>query len=244
MKPEILALLAWRLRTCVVGVLCMSLLAGCSVTGSPRSSPDPAQGMQLKDLAKTDIDTVTDVAMALLEAEMRKLTEKLYARNPVQLTRQVGDKTVAQRMQQLFKAPGELIYAEVQGKTSVAAMALALDPKFKGDRVFALMVGLVDMIHRSYNYNSEFFMLDELDEQKLYNSARNIEILVWQLKHHQDADGKPLLLTNAPGNLSYERLFGKMIATQDLMAQVTADKMGRSITRVVRGVASMVFLPI
>jgi hypothetical protein len=31
-------------------------------------------------------------------------------------------------------------------------------------------------------------MLDALDQQKLYNSARYIEILVWRLSHKENAE--------------------------------------------------------
>ena len=47
-----------------------------------------------------------------------------------------------------------------------------------------------------------------------------------------------------PDNLSFERLFGKMIALQDMMAEITANSGNRTINRVVQGAATMIFLPI
>ena len=45
-------------------------------------------------------------------------------------------------------------------------------------------------------------------------------------------------------NLSFEREFGKMIAYQDVMAQIAAQRTNRTIRRVVQSVATAVFLPI
>ena len=45
-------------------------------------------------------------------------------------------------------------------------------------------------------------------------------------------------------NLSYERLFGKLIATQDNMAIIIADKNKRTIKTVIQKMATAIFLPI
>ena len=104
------------------------------------------------------------------------------------------------------------------------------------------------MIFLSYNAKTEFYLTDSLDAQKLYNSARNIEIAAWKLSNARDARGEPLILSNeASGevlNLSFEREFGKMIAYQDIMAEVAAQRTNRTIRRVVQTVAAMAFLPI
>lgn len=202
-----------------------------------------------QNLAKTDVDQVTDLHIRALEGHLRALTIKLYRRNPRELRKRPGQ-TLKGRLQQLFDESGELKFAELDGKKGVQSMLLAFDERFTGDRVFAVMAGLTDMLRRAYNYKSEYFVLDELDQQKLYNSARNIEVLVWRLSHKRDAHGELFLLTNemgeesTPDNLSFERLFGKMIALQDMMAEITADSGNRTINRVVQGAATMFFLPI
>lgn len=207
-------------------------------------------------LAKTDIDLVADRSIAILERQLRELTIKLYRRNPRELQKRRGA-TLDARLHQLFSQPGELSFGELDNRQSTDAIRLAFDENYTGDRVFAVMAGLTDMLRRSYGYKAEYFVLDELDQQKLYNSARNVEILVWRLSQRRDSKGQLFLLTNeiSPSttlrtgetgvdNLSFERLFGKMIAVQDLMAEITADSTQRTINRVVQGVASMIFLPI
>ena len=52
------------------------------------------------------------------------------------------------------------------------------------------------MVFISYNGKTELYLTDVLDPQKLYNSARNIEIAAWKLAHAHDARGEPLLLSN------------------------------------------------
>ncbi len=216
------------------------LLAGCA---AGKSGP----GFRLENLAKSDIDFVADGHIRAQEAHLRELTIKLYKRNPAELKKKAGA-SLDKRLTQLFARPGELLFDELGGKQSADAMLLGFEPDYKGDRVFAVMAGLTDMIRRSYGYKQEFFMLDELDQQKLFNSARNIEVLVWRLAQRRGVGGQPLLLTNEIGeqgsNLSFERLFGKMIALQDMLAQITADKTNRSITKVIQNTATMVFLPI
>ena len=55
------------------------------------------------------------------------------------------------------------------------------------------MLGLYTMIHESYSGNCELFIVDFLDPQDLYNSARNIEILVWRLSNKKNAHGNLFL---------------------------------------------------
>lgn len=128
------------------------------------------------------------------------------------------------------------------------AIRLAFEQTFEGDRVFAFILGLTSMIMAAYGDKTEFYMLDKVDPQKLYNSARNVEIAVWKLGHDLDIGGQLYLYTNSlPGevvNLSYERLFGKIIATQDNIAIIIANSTNRLIKKTIQSVATAVFLPI
>ena len=125
---------------------------------------------------------------------------------------------------------------------------LAFNPEYSGDRVFAFGVGLASTVFLSYNGKTEFYLTDTLDAQKLYNSARNIEIAAWKLANARDSHGNVLIVSNEGAgdivNLSFEREFGKMIAYQDVMAEVAAQRTNRIIRRVVQTVATAAFLPI
>jgi hypothetical protein len=174
---------------------------------------------------------------------MEDLLVKLYRRNPKELDKMSG-MTIGQRHDQIFDAPERLIFNELNQKQGTDALNLAFDPEYRGDRVFALMAGLVGMVRSAYNWQPEQFMFDSLDQQKLFNCARNIEVLAWRLSNERNAHGRLLLLSNSqPGeeeNLSFERMFGKMIAIQDMMAFMVAGKWDRGMSNVIM---KAVFLP-
>ena len=205
------------------------------------------EGMRFRNIAKSDVDLVTDLHYQQVDTLLRKLMIKLYKRNPDQLKKN-GNVSIEQQVARLFNATTTDADAATGVVKHLARMHLAMNAEFGGDRVFVLMQGLKGMLDESYNNQSEFYLLSSsLDENKLYKSARNIEVLLWMLSHRLDDRGRLLLYTNShagePRNLSFERLFGKLIATQDMMARITAQKNQRMINIVVHNVASMVFLP-
>jgi len=147
-----------------------------------------------------------------------------------------------------FDARSGFRFAELGRVRGTEAIVLALKPEYSGDRIFAFGVGIASTIFISYNEKTEFYLTDAYDPQKLYNSARNIEIAAWKLANARDARGEPLLLSNEIAgdarNLSFEREFGKMIAYQDVMADIAAQRTNRIIRKVVQTLATAVFLPI
>lgn len=179
---------------------------------------------------------MADTSLREMNRLMKELLVKLYKRNPGELDK-VSGMSIGQRQDQVFGTHGRLIFEELYNKQGTDAMGLAFHPDFKGDRVFALIVGLVGMTRSAYNWQDEQFMFDSLDQQKLFNSARNIEVMAWRLSNSKGWTGELLLLSNSQQgeeeNLSYERLFGKMIAIQDMMAFVIADKWDRGVNHVV-----------
>jgi hypothetical protein len=104
------------------------------------------------------------------------------------------------------------------------------------------------MMAQAYNDKSSFYITDSLDAQRLYNAARNVEIAAWKLASSRLASGEPMLLSNDMSarepNLSFEREIGKLIAYQDALALVMAQRWNRTIRRVTQGVAMAVFLPL
>ena len=203
-------------------------------------------GYELKDLAKSDINTVTDEFIDETRALVRELAEKLYRRNPDQLQRGSRD-SIEARVAQLLGAEGNLQFRELGGAEELEALELVFDADFAGDRVFALVVGLGGMLRRGYGYDSESFMFDRLDPAVLETSARNTEILLWRLKNNRRPDGRHWLITSEYNgtidNLSFERLFGKLIALQDMMARIAGGGTRRTVTKTVR-TATSVFIPL
>lgn len=226
---------SWR-KLLLALVLVVVFLSGC------RYRDD----FKLTDMAKTDIDKISEIHLDLSTRLMKELTEKLYKKNPGELQKNENE-TIDTRIRKIFECPAVSLYEEVDSKKGPDAILLGFDPEYRGDRVFAVMYGLYTMVLKSYNDKCELFIPDYLDEQHLYNSARNIEILVWRLNTRLNPDGSPLLLTNSidalSPNLSFERLFGKLISLQDTMAVIISGRTNRMIREVVL-IAGMTFLPV
>lgn len=221
-----------RILQLLLPVLLCALLGACG-------------GYEIRNLAKSDIDLVADEFIEESRREVRELLVKLYKRNPDQLA-VIPGMTVEGRLAQLRVAQGELDFPELDGRQGIDAMNLTFDPGFRGDRVFALVVGLGSMLRQAYGFKSEMFIHDRLNGAALQTSAGNVEILLWKLKHTRKPNGEPYLVTyeyrGVIDNLSFERLFGKLIVLQEMMARIAGDRSDRAVTRSVHAVSS-VFLP-
>ena len=137
------------------------------------------------------------------------------------------------------------------GRRDVTALSHALAPDFAGDRVAAFIVACADTIVTAHGGKREFYYLDGIDPQHLYNAARNMEIALWILNTRRDAQGQPLLLANEIGpdsrNLSFEREFGKIIGRLDLLASYATERYRRAVIGYVQGVVAaplLAFLPV
>jgi len=235
------------LAACAVAVACSTTPSfPTAAPNTGKRSPPAEREFQLSDLGKADVDAVFDLHARECLASARLLMEKLYRRNPREW-RKGNYSSMEAALNRAFDARAEFRFAELNNVRGAEAVVLGLKPDYAGDRVFAFGVGLASMIFLSYNGKTEFYLTDSLDPQKLYNSARNIEIAAWKLANSRDARGEPLLLSNEMSdvrNLSFEREFGKMIAYQDVVAQIAAQRSNRTIRRVAQTLATAVFLPI
>jgi hypothetical protein len=205
-----------------------------------------ATDFHVENLAKTDINLVSEIHIDQVADLLKTLTRKLYKMNSRELEKSVGA-TIDSQMAKIFQCPPVQTDPLLGNKEGTDAILLGFEPAFEGDRVFAMMYGLYTMLHTSYSKKCDLFLLDFLDAQNLYNSARNIEIFVWRLKARHLLSGELFLATNTCGgpieNLSFERIFGKLISLQDTMALIVSTRTGRMITDAVH-MTGMAFLPI
>jgi hypothetical protein len=221
------------------------LLSGCASQEIQRKDGSKStREYSLGNLAKSDVDMISELTQREAVRGLKLLAEKLYRRNPQEF-RKAGLESAEAAAARIFEHLDK-------GKDSPLALMnwqdninLAFQEGYNGDRVYAFMSGLTAMVMSAYDYKQAFYMTDSLDPQKLYNSARNIEVAVWKLSNAKLASGGRALVSNSlegdVQNLSFEREFGKLIATQDLLALIIEDRGSRSINRVVQG---LVFLPI
>jgi hypothetical protein len=220
-------------------------LMGCN-SAPDRNSPIKTRDFQVEDIAKSDVDMVTEIQLRYSLEYLQELMDKLYRRNPREWPKG-GAESLSQAVDRVFGTGRDGVFPELQGKRGSDSIALAFDSYYSGDRVLAFVEGLRGMILQAHNNKQSFYLTDELDPQKLYNAARNIEIAIWKLSHDRDSEGRLFLISNETGsrvnNLSYERLLGKLIAIQDSMARIVAQSSNRRIKTIIQSVASAVFIP-
>ena len=231
-----------------ISILCLILiLYGCN-NKIVRENKPVKKGTGISQIVKTDIDNVLEVHIRESRKLLRELMLKLYKRNPRELKKS-DIKLPEENIVKLFDLKHGWDFPELERKYDVDLIRLTFYEEYRGDRVFAFIAGLLSMIMKSYNYKSEFYIFDSVDPQKLYNCARNIEIAAWKLGHDMDSNRELFLYSNSlPDegitNLSYERLFVKLIATQDNIATIIAGKKNRAIKTVIQRMATAIFLPI
>lgn len=228
-------------------VLALSVaVSGCNKGTTREEGPD-TQNVNFDSLVKTDVGVVLEIHVRESRSLLRELMGKLYKRNPRELKKSAYP-TAEENIDRLFEQRHGWNFPELEGKRDIEAIKLTFDEGFQGDRVFAFVAGLTSMLMATYNYKTEFYVLDSVDPQSLYNSARNIEIAVWRLGNEYDSHNELYLFSNSlPGeiaNLSYERIFGKLISLQDTIAIIVAGKTNRTLIKVVQRMVTAVFLPI
>lgn len=224
-------------------ILSVALLTACATRvgsdGRHETRFDP------RYLAKTEIDRVIDANRTEVISGLRRVAEKLYKRNPHEW-KKAGFPSMEAALDRLFS--GNLNFPELEGRREGAAALFAFSANYHGDRVLGVMAGLQGMVNAAFENKTDFYVLDDLNEQKLYNCARNVEIALWKMSSTRLPSGESLLLTNEldPNNpnLSFEREFGRVIGLLDVLSKIVADKRGRSITRLTQSIATAVFLPV
>lgn len=219
------------------------LLAACATRVGPGGQRE--NRFDPRYLAKTEIDRVADTSRAEVVLGLRRVAEKLYKRNPKEWKKS-GQPSSEAALERLFA--GRVDFPELEGRREGAAVLHGFNASYQGDRVLAVMAGLLGMTYAAFEEKDDFYMLDDLSEQKLYNCARNVEIAVWKLSSTRNGSGDFVLVSNEldPNNpnLSFEREFGRVIGLLDFLSKIVADKHGRTITRFTQSVATAVFLPV
>jgi len=224
--------------------LLLLLLAGCATEMDSRGRTETR--VDVKYLAKTEIDRVADANRHEVVDGLLLIADKLYKRNPREWKKggQASREAAVDRLR--HRETGS--WPELEGRREGQAAALAFSETYAGDRVAALIYGLLTMVDAAFENKEEFYLFDQLDEIKLYNSARNMEVAIWKLSNDRQAGGELFLLSNeldpAKRNLSFEREFGRLTGLLDFMAKIVADRNGRTLSRVTQSVVGGVFLPV
>lgn len=225
-------------------ILLALLLSGC-VTKLDKAGQSTST-VDVKYLAKSEIDRIADANRTEVIEGLMLIADKLYKRNPKEW-KKAGMASREEALARLVYRKDQPL-AELGGAREGRAASLAFSNKYTGDRVAALMFGLLTMADAAFEHKEEYFILDSLHEKKLYNCARNMEIAIWKLGNDRDAAGELFLLSNeldpTRRNLSFEREFGRIMGLLDFMAKIVADRNGRTLSRVSHAMVSAIFLPV
>ncbi|MDE2439932.1 MAG: hypothetical protein KGP14_02815 [Betaproteobacteria bacterium] len=225
-------------------LLALILAAACSTKLGKDGRTDTT--VDAKYLAKTEVDRIADTNRSEVVEGLLLIADKLYRRNPKEWKKagQPSREAALERLRtRLYQR-----WPEMNGLREGLAASLAFNEAYTGDRVAALVFGLLTMVDAAFEHKEEFYILDSLNEMKLYNSARNMDVAVWKLGHDRNAAGELFLLSNeldpANRNLSFEREFGRIMGLLDFMAKIVADRNGRGLSRLTHSVVSTIFLPV
>lgn len=230
-------------------LLVAACLSACSSAPTTRGEVKGASASS-REMGQSDTNRVATLAMRANLESLYLLMDKLYRRNPGEWKKTgTSREEVVKRVREAVEK--RQTWDDLQGKHDIAAMSLALSPDFKADRVAAFIYATADMIVTAHGGKIEFFLIDGLDAQYLYNAARNIETAVWMLSNRRNTTGQPLLLSDeinaAERNLSFEREFGKIVGRLDLLAEFITEKYRRagiSYVQNLLGGSFLQFLPV
>ncbi|GAB1383689.1 hypothetical protein MASR1M50_20100 [Burkholderiales bacterium] len=231
-----------------LGLACV--LGGCASNAPTIRGQVRGQDFQPAELLQSEGNRIAQNAMLANHRSLMALADKLYRRNPAEWRKRAATREAA-----LADIERSLVSTQpwppLGGRRDVTALSHALAPDFAGDRVAAFIVACADTIVTAHGGKREFYYLDGIDPQHLYNAARNMEIALWILNTRRDAQGQPLLLANEIGpdsrNLSFEREFGKIIGRLDLLASYATERYRRAVIGYVQGVVAaplLAFLPV
>jgi hypothetical protein len=221
-------------------------LFSCSSSTLQRKNSTQYDKGSINQFGKSDFDRMADYEIRENIESLKILMIKFYKKNPNQLKKSTSDN--AEKMTNwVFNGNHNWKFKRINNAQGVDALNQVFDDNFEGDRVLSLITGLYTMLIKAHGDKKEFYIFDSLDPQKIYNSSRNFEIIVWKLSSKKNNKGQPYLISNeissSQANLSFEREFGKIIGRTDYFAFTLSEKTERAVTRAIQSFTTGIFLP-
>ncbi|MDC0127192.1 hypothetical protein OAI28_02825 [Methylophilaceae bacterium] len=228
-------------------ILFLSLfLYSCSTSTLQKKDSTQYDKGSINQFGKTDFDRMADYEIRENIESLKILMIKFYKKNPNQLKKSTSDN--AEKMTNwVFNGDHNWKFEKINNTQGIDALNQVFDDNFEGDRVLSLITGLYTMLIKAHGNKKEFYMFDSLDPQKIYNTSRNFEMIVWKLSTKKNSKGHLYLLSNEinslEANLSFEREFGKIIGRTDYFAFTLSEKTERAVTRAIQSFTTGIFLP-
>ena len=118
-------------------VLALLLTAGCADTPAPRGKVEGAS-FEPGEIVQSDSNRMATLAMKENLDSLMRIMDKLYLRNPAEWKKTAESREAASAYVRIAITERQP-WADLHGAQNVAALSLALQPDFKGDRVAALL---------------------------------------------------------------------------------------------------------
>ena len=222
------------------------LLTGCANNTLKNKDSTQYDRSSISQFGKSDFDRMADYEIRENIESLKILMVKKKKKNPKELRKTSSDNAEIVT-NWVFNAKHDWKFKSINFAQGTDALNQVFDESFEGDRVLSLITGLYTMIKKAHGDKIEFFIFDSLNAQLIYNSARNVEIILWKLSTTRNVTGQLFLVSNEMDkkneNLSFEREFGKIIGRIDYFAYTLSEKSERGITRAIQGIATGIFLP-
>lgn len=188
----------------------------------------------IRNVGKSEVDMIADMHIKKVNVFLSNLTLSLYKKNPQELAKGHA-KSIDMRLNQIINHPLDVSYREINYHKGVEAVMLMLEEDYRGDRVFALMVGISGMLKRSYNGHKELFITDTLDAQKLYASSINLQ----RIQRMLNSNGSLLNLGGIEDKNDFNNTIIRLATIQDMMAEIFANRNHSHINRILHGATTM-----
>jgi len=211
----------------VLWVSLATVLAGCGATRSTTR----AEGYGNQEWLQSGANRVANLALRDNLESVRRVQLSLYRRNPKEWRKwSASQEDAAKRTWDL--AMGDANLPQLHGATGIDAVRAAFDLGYQGDRVAALVVGWTSMLKQANGNTWSQTMIDGVDAENAFRTARNMEISLWLLYARRDAKDQPLLLSTEISdqgrNLVVDRELSKVVARLDLLAAQADEKYRRA----------------
>jgi len=222
-------------RTCLLAGTAAALLAPLALTGcSSFRSTERAEPYGNQEWLQSGTNRIANLSLRDNLQSVRRVQTTLYRRNPREWRKSAASMEEATQRTWDAVLQGTPL-PELRGATGIDAIRLAFETgpqAYQGDRVAALVVGWASMLKQANGNTWDQTMIDGVDAENSYRTARNFEISLWLISSKTGPDGQPLLLATEISergrNLVVDRELSKIVARLDLLAAQADEKYRRA----------------
>lgn len=222
-------------RTCLLAGTAAALLAPLALTGcSSFRSTERAEPYGNQEWLQSGTNRIANLSLRDNLQSVRRVQTTLYRRNPREWRKSAASMEEATQRAWDAVLQGTPL-PELRGATGIDAIRLAFETgpqAYQGDRVAALVVGWASMLKQANGNTWDQTMIDGVDAENSYRTARNFEISLWLISSKTGPDGQPLLLATEISergrNLVADRELSKVVARLDLLAAQADEKYRRA----------------